>query len=1019
MSSLSSKLLDPNYKPLDRTKAQASSSIGMPFYAGKFVRCPVKFTQDPMEFMESSEYMDLELRPVQKQVIEDLFMSFNDNGSPKYGEAVLICGMRGGKCNRKGTPILMSDGTIKKIEDIKVGDKVMGPDSHPRVVLHTTEGTSELFEIQQSCADTYVVNDAHILSLKKADSVAGGMGSSRGVEVRYKDEPNIVNIGIKDYIAKSKKWKYFFRGYKAGCFEFKSQAVLLDPYFMGLWLGDGSSKSAQITSMDKEIENYIFNFAKSMNTSVRVYQKLNNKAKEFTIRKGDNKIHVLGLLRDIGVYGNKHIPQCYISNSKEVRLQVLAGIIDTDGHLKKDKKCYEITLANKTLIYDVKRLADTLGFCTNIREKKTSCINKETGYSFKGIAWRLTIYGEGIEEIPCKIPRKQCILNGARSNKQFGLSSLKVRSIGIGEYAGIAVDKDNLFCLADGTVTHNSAVAAMSCAWLTHRLLQYDDPAAAFGQVPGYQLSAQFIATSEAQSKQTAYASFEALMSNPWWKKYIQYLKEREESEGKDTLFQNLTQQIYFKEKNLIIKSLHSNSNALAGMTSYIVVFDEMSRFKVGENVTQGETERSTAQAVYNTSSRAVTSLRPISRVLTVTSPIYETDYGMRLLYNAGTVHTGQNARITESLRKKYNPVNGRNKKMVGYHYTTFEMAPLGVNKKGISIGVDEADEINKKNENPIAYNRDYYAIPPGSENPFFEHAEWIEMCLAPMECDIKFTDRIITDVVNVDGVMEHRKYIAKDVLIPKGDKSKRYFICCDQGEKRCKFVVCMGHIEDYTKVKDTTANYKIVIDFIEEWTPDQANEITVSFPNVEEVIRVLAAKYNIIRVTYDQWQSVESIQRLFAQGVLSSRLEINTKMYEEFKRMVYSGLVEMPKSDLLITELRQLNLIRGTIIDKPNGGSKDAADAACRVVYSCYGDYIESALRGDTGTAARAIHMPTTRNVYDAMERADQAAQKGKTNSIYHKYSVFGDSDTFVTSNVQGMMNRKKAFNLEKMLSK
>ena len=53
----------------------------------------------------------------------------------------------GGKCLGIDTPVLMYDGTIKKVQDVVVGDKLMGPDSHPRNVLSVTKGQSKLFKI--------------------------------------------------------------------------------------------------------------------------------------------------------------------------------------------------------------------------------------------------------------------------------------------------------------------------------------------------------------------------------------------------------------------------------------------------------------------------------------------------------------------------------------------------------------------------------------------------------------------------------------------------------------------------------------------------------------------------------------------------------------------------------------------------------------------------------------------------------------------------------------------------------
>ena len=72
-----------------------------------------------------------------------------------------------GKCHRKGTPILMFDGSIKAVEDVQVGDKLMGPDSAPRTVLALGRGTEMMYEVAQVKGEPYYVNESHILSLRK------------------------------------------------------------------------------------------------------------------------------------------------------------------------------------------------------------------------------------------------------------------------------------------------------------------------------------------------------------------------------------------------------------------------------------------------------------------------------------------------------------------------------------------------------------------------------------------------------------------------------------------------------------------------------------------------------------------------------------------------------------------------------------------------------------------------------------------------------------------------------------
>ena len=75
-------------------------------------------------------------------------------------------GRGSGKCLAIGTRIIMADGSLRAVEDVKPGDCVMGPDSKPRNVLGVTRGFDDMYKIHQTSGIDYTVNSAHILSLK-------------------------------------------------------------------------------------------------------------------------------------------------------------------------------------------------------------------------------------------------------------------------------------------------------------------------------------------------------------------------------------------------------------------------------------------------------------------------------------------------------------------------------------------------------------------------------------------------------------------------------------------------------------------------------------------------------------------------------------------------------------------------------------------------------------------------------------------------------------------------------------
>lgn len=103
-------------------------------------------------------------------------------GLAKGEQLILACPTSSGKCHGINTPIIMYGGSVKMVQDIKVGDQLMGPDSKPRNVLGTTKGYGSLYEVQANDESTsYVCNEPHVLSLRN-------------------DQEEIVNIAIGDYL---------------------------------------------------------------------------------------------------------------------------------------------------------------------------------------------------------------------------------------------------------------------------------------------------------------------------------------------------------------------------------------------------------------------------------------------------------------------------------------------------------------------------------------------------------------------------------------------------------------------------------------------------------------------------------------------------------------------------------------------------------------------------------------------------------------------------------------------------
>jgi len=350
-----------------------------------------------------------------------------------------------GKCFGKNTPVLMYDGSVKNVQDVKVGDLLMGDDSTPRKVLSLSRGKDSLYKIQQSRGMNYTVNGSHILSLKWTHY----NNSHKTGELE--------DIELKKYLKLNKTKKRHLYGY-SNPVEFKHQELLIEPYFLGIWLGDGNSDNTGVTTIDEEIISHIKKYSQKLRLKVRTTKKnlnVGNSAQSYYITAGNIYVKptvpkniLLTNLKKLNLIKNKHIPDVYKINSKKNRLQLLAGLIDTDGHYK-GRGQFEISQKNEVLAKDIMFLSQSLGFYTSIKKEKKECVNNGVW----GEYYRIGIYGN-IESIPTKIKRK--IAKKRIRNINSCLSSINVKSLKRGNYYGFVLDGNHRFLLEDFTVVHNS-----------------------------------------------------------------------------------------------------------------------------------------------------------------------------------------------------------------------------------------------------------------------------------------------------------------------------------------------------------------------------------------------------------------------------------------------------------------------------------------------------------------------------------------------------------------------------------
>lgn len=348
-------------------------------------------------------------------------------------------------CFGKGTEIMLFDGSIKPVEDICIGDCLMGDDGTARNVLQLCRGKEKMYRFTYSDGTSHIFNESHILCLIATNSKGKRKAGDK------------LTITVREWLDWGADKKRCHAIYRNPVVDFYRKQILpIDPYILGVWLGDGNSSKPEIYSADEEVQQAIYRFAQQNGYTVKL-NGFSGKAKNLFISKVKNgkflrKTGFWADLKKLNVAKNKHIPQCYLTSSLEDRKQLLAGLIDTDGNLSKHN--FDFIQKNKTLAEQVKWLARSIGCHATIKTVQKKCTN--TGAV--GTYYRVTI-GRNLDFIPTKIKRKQAFnLTKQRSNLHFSIKS--VEPLGVGDYYGFELDGNRQFLGGDFTVLHNTGKTA-------------------------------------------------------------------------------------------------------------------------------------------------------------------------------------------------------------------------------------------------------------------------------------------------------------------------------------------------------------------------------------------------------------------------------------------------------------------------------------------------------------------------------------------------------------------------------
>jgi hypothetical protein len=372
----------------------------------------------------------------QFKMYDEALLTFGNVAYPKFGNILLMAG--GAGCHARCTEVLMFDGTYKAVEQIIVGDKLMGIDSSHRTVIELHTGNGEMLLVETSKNDFYISNIDHIHTF---------VGSFDKCGVKKNE---IHNMTYSQFLSLPNSAKKALKIYKSNAITFPNDNYnFLNPWIIGFWLGYGNENTPFFTiendsplidfiTKTYQNDNYSFNKIKTDNPncstwSLTTYGEQNNPFKDYVIGKCQ-------------VDNIKRIPRDLLVSSIENRLSLLAGLIDSDGYAVGGG--YELIVKDDNLKDDILFLVGSLGLSAMCTDKYTMLECERKRYNC------INISGNELSSIPVVLDYKK-ITNASNKDKQRVGFSFKV--LEKQDFFGFSIGEDDKrFILKNWIVNHNS-----------------------------------------------------------------------------------------------------------------------------------------------------------------------------------------------------------------------------------------------------------------------------------------------------------------------------------------------------------------------------------------------------------------------------------------------------------------------------------------------------------------------------------------------------------------------------------
>jgi len=265
---------------------------------------------------------------------------------------VVLSSRQSGKALDINTPIPTPNGNVK-MGDLKDGDQIYGLDGNVYNVIkaHDFLYNRNCYKVIFDNGEEIIADEDHLWftqeRLERKKKLAGSVKTTKEIL-------NTLTVGSK------KEPRHRIPMARNGIMG-KETNLPIDPYVLGLWLGDGNTDGANITVGPRDVEFLLekLNNNKQFN-KITLYQ-FKERLWAINPTHTDKKQSLWSCLKQNNLLGNKHIPEIYFKSSREQRLELLKGLMDSDGYISPSGQA-NFDNSNLELGHQVIKLVRELGY---------------------------------------------------------------------------------------------------------------------------------------------------------------------------------------------------------------------------------------------------------------------------------------------------------------------------------------------------------------------------------------------------------------------------------------------------------------------------------------------------------------------------------------------------------------------------------------------------------------------------------------------------------------------------------